>query len=286
MPVFMTIEPVNTCNLKCQHCVVGTGKMIRPVKSMDYNLFKRTIDETEKHIIYLMLYFQGEPFLHKQIIDMIKYASEKKIYTITSTNAQNIDLTLATEIVMSGLNEIIISLDGFTQATYSIYRKGGNIDNVFNAINFINMAKSILKSSFPLIHIQFIAFKHNENEVKEIRKFKKKFKIQKLTIKTAQILNFDDAEKWIPENLKYSRYKKVNEKWKLKRNKKNCFRLWTHIVVCSNGTIIPCCYDKNASIILGKVDDGINEVWKNQNYNELRKAILINKLPELCNICY
>jgi len=51
---------------------------------------------------------------------MVKYASDKGLFTLVSTNA-NIDINVE-ETVKSGLDSIIVSLDGSTEATYNKYR--------------------------------------------------------------------------------------------------------------------------------------------------------------------
>ena len=51
------------------------------------DLFKRTIDELHDTLLYLIFYFQGEPYLHPDFLELVRYAADRKIYTATSTNA-------------------------------------------------------------------------------------------------------------------------------------------------------------------------------------------------------
>ena len=90
------------------------------------DFFSETIDQLHKELFYLVFYFQGEPYLNPGFLDMVKYAASKKIYTATSTNAHYLTDENAKRTVESGLDRLIISIDGTTQETYQQYRVGGN----------------------------------------------------------------------------------------------------------------------------------------------------------------
>jgi len=80
--------------------------------------YKNIIDTLSPWLFYQMIYFQGEPFLHPQIFNIIKYAHQQKIYTCTSTNGHFITHENAQRIIESGLDKIIISVDGVNKETY------------------------------------------------------------------------------------------------------------------------------------------------------------------------
>ncbi len=89
------------------------------------DFFRRTIDDIYKELTYLIFYFQGEPYLNTEFLDMVKYATGKGIYTATSTNAHYLTDEKAKKTVESGLDRLIISIDGTTQDVYKQYRVGG-----------------------------------------------------------------------------------------------------------------------------------------------------------------
>ena len=97
---------------------------------LDVDLFRDVIDQLAPSLNYLTFYFQGEPFLHPQFLEMVKYASDKGIYTATSTNAHFLKDDHAKAAVLSSLDRLIISIDGTTQDTYESYRVGGSLDKV------------------------------------------------------------------------------------------------------------------------------------------------------------
>ena len=75
------------------------------------DFFSETIDQLYKDLLYLVFYFQGEPYLNPSFLDMVKYASSKKIYTATSTNAHYLTDANSKRTIESGLDRLIISID-------------------------------------------------------------------------------------------------------------------------------------------------------------------------------
>ena len=117
-PTSIGFEPTTSCNLRCPECPSGLRAFTRPTGMLGESIFHKTIDEIAKELIYLTFYFQGEPYLNPNFLDMVKYASDKGIYTSTSTNAHYLTEANAKKTVESGLDRIIISIDGTTQDTY------------------------------------------------------------------------------------------------------------------------------------------------------------------------
>ena len=288
MPVSLSIEPVAICQLHCPECALGSNNIVRSNKLINFDLYKKVIDEVEHNLLYLLLYFQGEPFLSPAIFDMISYADKKNIYTATSTNAQSINQTIASKIVKSGLKKIIISLDGVTQETYETYRVGGNLNKTLQAIEFINAEKKAQNSHLPVIELKMIVFQHNEHEIEAFKKLAQKMKVQKITIKTAQIYNYSEKTELIPTIKKYSRYKIKNGNWELKKKLHNrCLRMWQSAVITTDGELLPCCFDKNADFSYGNLNKySVKELWNNDKALLFRKTVLSSrKSIDMCQNC-
>lgn len=117
-PISVSIEPTTSCNLRCPECPSGLRSFTRPTGMLQKNFFEETIDQLSKELMYLVFYFQGEPYLNPQFLEMVKYASSKKIYTATSTNAHYLNNENAKRTIESGLDRLIISIDGTTQEVY------------------------------------------------------------------------------------------------------------------------------------------------------------------------
>ena len=141
LPISLAIEPTTSCNLRCPECPSGLRQFTRPIGMLEPAFFKKTIDDVYKELLYLTFYFQGEPYLNPHFLDMVTYASTKKIYTSTSTNAHYLTPEMALKTVQSKLDKLIISIDGTTQDTYEQYRIGGTLSKVIEGTKNIVSAK-------------------------------------------------------------------------------------------------------------------------------------------------
>ena len=178
--------------------------------NLNFESFKTILNKVEKSIVYLTLYFQGEPFLNPEIFEMISYARKRKVFVCTSTNGHYLNEEFSRKIIDSGLHKLIISIDGTTQESYSKYRKNGNLETVMSGLDHLLLQKKLLKSSSPFIEIQFIVFKHNEHEIGDIMKLAQLEGVDSVVLKTAQIVNEEDFDDLLPSNQSYSRYKKTS----------------------------------------------------------------------------
>ena len=241
----------------------------------------------------VLLWNQGEPFLHKDICKMIEYASQANLIIGLSTNANvmpNIN-----DLVNSGLDELIISIDGITQETYNKYRVNGDLATVLQNITSLVEKKTELKKHTPRIVGQFIVMKHNEHEIEETKILFKKMKIDKLALKTVQIYSKDDIIKFLPSNPKYQRYKIKNKDFTLKFGLKNrCYRIWNQPVINWDGEMAVCCYDKDNVYRVGSFSlptpnsqlPTISALWKSKKFMTFRKNVLKNrKMHEICRNC-
>lgn len=289
-PTGISVESGTFCNLRCKACPSGQGRLTRPQGEINPDLFKKITDEFAPYITNLIFYFQGEPYLNKHFFDLTEYASlQKKIFTITSSNAHFIDKENAEKTVQSGLDKIIISTDGIRQKTYEKYRTGGNLSKVKAGIKNLAEAKKKRNSRTPFIELQFIVFSHNESEIPEMKQFAKQSGADKLALKTAQIDDFEKNADLIPKNRKYARYKKNAEgKYVTKSKLKNrCKRLWESAVITWDGKLLPCCFDKDAKHVLGDLSE--NNFWQTDRSEKavsFRKKILKKRQSvDICKNC-
>ena len=115
MPISIAIEPTTACNLGCPECPSGLKQFTRPEGNLKIDFLKKLIDEQKNTLSYLTFYFQGEPYINPQFLEMVEYASKNNIYTSTSTNAHFITPSVARKTIESGLKRLIISIDGTSQ---------------------------------------------------------------------------------------------------------------------------------------------------------------------------
>lgn len=288
-PLFVSIEPINICNLKCPECPVGM--CTQQVEAVNFSLetAKRLLDELASTLTHVILYFQGEPLISKNFVDLVKYAHAKKLLTSTSTNAQLLTDELAKNIVESGLDRLIISMDGTTQETYEAYRVGGNLEKVIQAIELVVKWKKELRSASPLVEIQFIVLKTNEHQMGDMKRLAKKLKVDKLTFKSAQLYDFENGNPFLTTLKKYARYElRTDGKYHIKSPLRNsCKRLWNGAVINSRGEVLPCCFDKDSSFVFGNVNnESFEKSWHSPKAYRFRKKILENRKQfDMCRNC-
>lgn len=290
MPISISFEPTTSCNLRCPECPSGLREFTRPTGMLQKDFFQETIDDIAPELLYLIFYFQGEPYLNPNFLDMVKYAHQKGIYTATSTNAHYLNNEIAKKTVESGLDRLIISIDGTTQDVYQQYRVGGKLDKVLEGAKNIVKWKKELNSKTPFVFFQFLVVKPNEHQIADIKALGKEIGVDQVRFKTAQVYNYqEDPNNLIPINKKYSRYKKgADGKMKVKSGLKNyCWKLWHANVITWDGLVVPCCFDKDAMHQLGNLKTlSFRETWKNSNYHQFRSEILSSrKNIDICANC-
>lgn len=288
MPTIVEVEPTTSCNLRCPQCPSGLREFSRNTGMLDFELFKKLMDEISPELIYIILYFQGEPFLNKKFLEFVKYADEKNIYTATSSNAHYFTDDMAKATVESGLDRLLISIDGTTQDTYEQYRVGGDLKKVIEGTKNLLKWKKELHSNTPHIIWQFIVFKHNEHQIADFKKLAKEIGVDETGIKTAQIYDYEHTDKLIPDDEKLSRYKKTDKGYEIKNKLLNqCWRMWRGSVITWDGLVVPCCFDKDATHRFGDVSQqSFSDVWRSAQYNNFRSAILRSRKEiDICKNC-
>ena len=252
-------------------------------------LYKQIIDQLSPDLIYLLLYFQGEPYLHKQFLEMAAYAHSKGIFSATSTNGHFLNDGMARQTVESGLSEVLISIDGTTQESYESYRIGGKLDKVIEGVKNLVYWRDKLNSLSPHIVIQFLVVKPNEHEIGAVQKLGKKLGVDKVALKTAQIYDFEKGHPLIPTIDRYSRYAQNNAgDYRIKNVLKNqCWKLWHGAEITWDGRVLPCCFDKDAQYQMGSLQQAsFQEIWRGDAYQNFRNRLLNSrKQIDICQNC-
>ena len=191
-PTSLMIEPTNVCNLSCPTCPTGAGKLRRPPGFMPLDRYKIIIDELSNVLLDLTLHNYGEPLLHKQICEMIKYASIKGINVRLSTNGHFFrDRNYVQKLLLAGLVDLKISLDGASQETYEKFRMGGDFDEIIRGAKLLTEEKKKLHLSIPNIEMQFILMKPNQHEMEKVHKIAEDTGVDRLYIKSVGIGMYD-----------------------------------------------------------------------------------------------
>src|SRR5690554_214635 len=288
-PFAASIEPTTACNLGCPECPSGLKQFTRPTGKLDLVVHKEMLNQLGKQLFYINYYFQGEPFLHPQFLDLVQEAHQRNIYTATSTNAHFITESKAEEIVNSGLDRLIISIDGLTQETYEQYRRRGKLEKVIEGTKYMIAAKKKLKSKTPHLIFQFLVVQPNEHEIDDVFKLGKELGVDEVRLKTAQLYDYKNGNPLMPKNEKYARYKKMKDgTYKSKYTLSNhCWRMWSSTVLTWDGRVVPCCFDKDAKHVLGDVTQtDFLKIWKSPRYQSFRKQVFTDRSKiDICKNC-
>jgi radical SAM protein with 4Fe4S-binding SPASM domain len=283
------MEPTTACNLGCPECPSGLKKFTRTTGKMELVRHEKWLKELSKTVFYVTYYFQGEPFLNPQLLEMIKAAKRYRMYTATSTNAHFITQDNAEEVVRSGLDQLIISVDGVSQNVYEQYRVHGDLEKVWRATEALVKAKQKLNSSTPKLIFQCLAVKPNEHEIPLVFEKAKTLGVDEVRIKSAQLYDYKHGNPLMPDNEEYSRYKQTRQgEFVLKNTGGNhCWRMWSGSVVTWDGKVVPCCFDKDAAHAMGELTkDSFNKIWRNPSYQAFRTGILKNRQGiDICQNC-
>ena len=288
-PMTVSFEPTTACNLRCPECPSGLRKFSRQTGNLKSEFYQSTIDQLQDHLIYLIFYFQGEPYIHPAFLNMVNYASKKGIYTITSTNGHFLHDKNAKATVESGLDRLIISVDGSSQEVYEQYRKEGNLAQVLEGARNVVKWKKQLKKKTPHLIFQTLVVRPNEHQIPDIYKLAEEIGIDEVKLKTAQVYDYENGNPLIPDTSIYSRYKKQTDGSYVIKSKliNQCWKLWHSCVITWDGTVVPCCFDKDAIHPLGDLsENSMKQIWAGKKYAEFRTQIVKGRNQiDICTNC-
>jgi radical SAM protein with 4Fe4S-binding SPASM domain len=273
-PKYLVIEPTNHCNLDCIMC--PRKDMTRPQGYMDFELFKKIIDECEGHVDFIYLHFFGEPLLHPKIIDFINYTAGKGMTIALSTNATILNERMSRDLLESKLDLLIISIDSLNPEIYKKIRDGGNLENILKNIDtFLDLHHKY--QSTLNISLQMIEMSLNKDDIQTFTSYWKLRDGLNLTIKP--LYNYADQVQNIrslgnfPEN---------------NSDRKVCVEPWRGLVIGWDGVVVPCCNDFNYKFILGDVNaNTLAEIWNSEKIQEMRRCQSngLQKSNKLCKGC-
>jgi radical SAM protein with 4Fe4S-binding SPASM domain len=265
-PYYVIIDPSNICQLKCTFC---DGRA-RPQAMMKFQEFKKIIDIVGKTCINLELYNWGEPFLNKDIIRMINYASQTYgVYTRISSNLNVRNDEFYRELVLSRLNSLTISLDGASPETYATYRVNGSFDRVINNIKLIAEYKKHYDKTEPKLMWQFLVFRHNEHEIEKAKRMAEELSVNEIIFVKPHIPN--ENKNWDSSIKEFANF---SDNARHKKEKKKCNWPYTSIAINSNMSVSPCCGVAREEDDFGNIRNGnLAEIWNNGNFSSAREYV-------------
>lgn len=290
MPFRYTIDPLNVCNLRCPLCPTGLGTLGRERGKMTPQQFYNLIDQVSPYAYTVEMYNWGEPFLHPQIFEMISYASSKRIAVRLSSNMNRFSPEMAKKAVQSGLDAVLVSVDGATQEVYEKYRRGGNLERVLENVRSLVAAKKQAGSRTPFITLRMLINKYNEDQIESMRQIADDLDVDAFTLGTTFVDTTDpkQIDEWLPKDEALSYYDYSAEKLE---NVWHCADLWESVTINWDGGLAPCCWLHEKGHDYENVyDRPLKEIWNGEAYVSSRRVFAFGgpkdgPIETICTVC-
>ena len=289
LPTILQVEPTSRCNLECRICPVGMG-LERPAGDMELAMFQRIVDELHDSLVAIMFWDWGEPFLNTHACQMIRYAHRAGVKVVSSTNGHVFAAAdRAREVVESGLDVLVFSVDGISQETYQHFRTKGRLESVLDGIRKVVAEKRRSGSRTPVVNLRFIVMKHNEHEVPRLREFASRLGADVLTLRKFHFVpGTTEGGGLVPSDSRFHLPRlQQGSKTPVPLSRNPCRNLWNCPTVHWDGTVCSCFMDYNERRPLGSLrQNSFREIWYGESYRRLRSEFRRRweQLP-LCDEC-
>jgi len=270
-PPALEIEVTNRCNEDCIMC--PRHQMTRPFGNLSMELLDKILDEVRGEVELINLFQFGEPLLHPRLAEMIRRCKDSGIRTMVTTNGTLLNERRAKELIDSGLDMLVISLDAASQEVYSQIRLLGSFTSVIkNVESFL-----LLKDQFgrgPYTQVQMVSLKANHHEIEDFVK-QWKGKVDSIRIK-----HFYNTANIGPS---------IDEPDISSPHAKPCVMLWREPVILCDGTVLPCCVDMIGEHPIGNVNEqSLMEIWNGAGIVDMRQKHIEGRHQEIgiCSNCH
>jgi MoaA/NifB/PqqE/SkfB family radical SAM enzyme len=278
LPRVVSIEAYNVCNLKCVMCPYPD--MSRPKVKMSMELFSQIVaNAVEARINELNLNVYNEPLLDDSLFTRIGYAKSRGMRVGFSTNGTVLTAEKAGQILRSGLDWIIVSIDGASKETFESIRIGADFDDVVRNTRQLVELRNASQLEKPVVTVCCVVQKDNYREfASQPRQFHQLFKgVDVINVGVVDTRRDDKTESVFNLRMR-AKAKRVYP----------CPRLWLELTVLSSGKVALCCMDYDGSVELGDLNrQRIEEVWESTKFRDIRRLHLTRQGTAvfLCSTC-
>lgn len=284
-PTDMRIELSGACNLKCKECFTGQESLAKNKTIMPFEKAKVIIDEISPYVITLCVSGWGESMMNPEIYKIIAYAKQKgirKVYFHSNLTLLN-TRQKAMEMISSGLDCLVVSLDGTTSEAHEQYRGVRCLDQIIENMQLLIATKKELAAVNPQIEMQFMVVRHNEHQKKDFLKLGKELGVDRVVFKSINLdqghlgyVDPKDIAEWLPDDQKYRRYVFHNGRWIRKGIHYDCCDvILNYGYIDCNGDVLRCATDYGQRGNLGNVFQAgsFKKVWNSKEFQDLRRAV-------------
>jgi MoaA/NifB/PqqE/SkfB family radical SAM enzyme len=322
-PTYVQIEPVGQCNLRCQMCPIQfrrDGPPHGPPAFMPFDTFTRLIDQMPS-LRHLHLQGLGEPMMHPRFADFVAYAVRRGVRVTTNSNLTLLNSDRAERCVTSGLDEISVSIDGATAATYERIRVRAHLDRVLRNLELLLKARERLGSATPTLRMVMVLMRQNLHELPDLVRLAHSYAMPSVWV---QHLCHDFGEESLPAHYRpmrdfvqaqtlleedperveqyFGEARAVAQEWgvelRLPRTQARphppgtpgpdrCDWPWHGPYITYDGLSMPCCMIATPDRMnFGSMaEQGVEAVWDGPGYTEFRRQLASDEPPEICRSC-
>jgi radical SAM protein with 4Fe4S-binding SPASM domain len=276
LPTYFWLEPTNNCNLKCVMCPTGMDMLKVDKGFMDFDLYRKIIDEISTYASAVTLAVSGESLYHPKFFEMARYASDSGIKPLLNTNATMLTRKKAEMLLESGITYISFAFDGFKKSQYEKARVGADFDKTLDNILFFLELKKKKGKDLPYCVLSVLMLGLEECSPEE---------------QSAFLARFDGLidEVRIREVSTWGNSFKDSETFSFRQNSAYfppCSRLWSTGVISWDGNVLPCIYDSNHELVMGNMKErSFREIWNDEPMLKLRQSMLDGTFLEYSPLC-
>ncbi|MFG0317198.1 MAG: radical SAM/SPASM domain-containing protein [Planctomycetota bacterium JB042] len=273
-PFHLTLEPGNVCNLRCPLCPTPTRESRLPSGLLSLEDARRILDRFP-YAVQLVLSNWGEPLLNPALFDIVREAKARDLSVRMESNLTRVRDGQLEALVDSGLDRLVVALDGASQETYERYRVGGVLETVLANVRRLR-AVQVERDDFRTTVVwKMVVHRWNEHELDRARDLADELGME---FEAVTIWTPDDRREWLPSDRRHAGRRTEDG------GPTRCHHLWQSVSVNFNGDVFPCCSEFAPSDRLVNVlDEPLAPVW---NSEELRRRRRANRGPVNCDRCH
>lgn len=284
-PAIIQVEPTNTCQLRCPLCPTGRGSATRPRGFIDPALFESLLDQIAADLLLVVLYGWGEPTLHPELPRLVAACARRGVRSFTSTNGQGLQSAAEAEaLVASGLDALVIAVDGSTEEHYRTYRRSGTLEKARRCIGAVEAAKARLGSSRPYTNLRVVVTRENEDELPALRQMARELGVNLFSTKSLGCLVAEEDFERLAPSAAASRRSAPPAR---AQAAPLCPYVFRQPTVFWDGTVVGCEFDYGLERPLGDLRrQSFREIWNGPAARDLRSAVTCGgRAPDFCGAC-
>lgn len=270
----LNLELSSVCNYACVGC--PQTYMTRPKGHMSLDLFRSIIGEVGDTLDRAYLWNYGEPLLNPKAMDMLELLRGYRVEAFLSTTGFLFQKEQDWS-PLAALAELIVSINGLDEATYAHHQEGGTLAGVMKGLPKIGELMASAKTRYVL---QLVAHRNNLHQIPQLADFARRYGFKQVCVKTFSVMDGLEStfRDFVPDDPKFSRYAPSAPV-----TRKDPCRQW--LVINHDGAVLPCCYDYNSEINLGRAQDGIRNIWESERVQQHLAGIARGEYYKFCDAC-